>query len=159
MAASDPACDAIGIPQHLHTTDKVVVEAFQADERLFRRFPAGKDLAESISFDRKNSSTNRSSMCNADDALWNCEIGGRHENFGVLSIPANIFNGRTWKSTEPAIFAVTVFHSPTPCNYPHTDFRILKNGEETIQIKPSSVKLQIRQFLVESQAIKVEIAA
>lgn len=160
MAASDPACDTIGIPPHLHTIEKATVEAFPADERLFRRFPSGKDLADSISFNRKNSSTNRSTLCeSADDALWNCENGGRYENFGVLSIPANIFNGQSWNSPEPAEFTVSVFHAPTPCNYPHTDFRILKNGVETDQIKPSSVKLQIRHFLTESQAIKVEIVA
>ncbi len=159
MAASDPACDAIGIPAHLHTTDKSAINTFGANERLFRRFSAGKDLVESISFNRKNSSTNRSTLCqNAGDALWNCEKGGRYENFGVLSIPANIFNGQTWNSTEPAKFSVSVSHSPTLCNYPHTDFRILKDGVETDQIKPGSVKLQIRQFLTKSQAVKVEIA-
>ncbi len=160
MAPSDPECDAIGIPAHLHTTDKVAVDVFQANERLFRRFPAGSNLAECISFNRKDSSTNRSSLCDrADDALWNCEKGGRYKNFGIISIPAKIFDGRTWNSSEPAEFMVSVFHSPTPCNYSHTDFRVLKNGVETDQIKPGSVKLQIRQFLSESHAINLEITA
>ncbi len=160
MAASDPRCDSLGIPRHLHRMQREAVISFWSDELLFRRYPAGKDLAESISFHRKNSSTNRSAFCkSADDALWKCEEGGRYEGFGVLSLPAAAFENKSWQTDEkqPAVYTLHVFHCPTLCNYPHSDFRIFKDGIETDKIKPGSVKLKIRQYLVDSGLIKSEI--
>jgi hypothetical protein len=138
------------------------VAEFGESERLLRRFLAGKDLAESISFNLKDSSTNLTCFCQgAEDALWNCEKGGRYENFGVLSIPADAFEGKTWQTDEnvPAVFFIRVFHSPSQCNYAHADFQLFRNGVETQQIKPGSVKLKIRQYLTDAQLIRIEIAA
>jgi hypothetical protein len=158
MEESDPACRARGIPEHLHTNARMPQSEFGEGERLFRRFRPQRELAESVSFDRDSSSSVRSTLCKgAEDALWNCEEGGRYETHGVLSLPANIFEGRVWRSPEPADFTIEVFHCPTQCNFAHTDFQIFKDGHEILRIKPGSVKLMIREFLTAEQAIKVEI--
>jgi hypothetical protein len=156
----DAECATRGIPAHLHTGQRGKIEDFPNDERLFRRFRSGDDLVESLSFDRKSSSFCRSSLCHgADDALWKSEApeGGRFAGAGVLSFSAKSFINRRWHTQDGATFEIEICHEPTRCNYAHSDFRMMRNGEACEKIKPSSVKQQIRKALRDARAVRLEL--
>src|SRR5882724_4252362 len=99
----DEICSARGIPEHLHRCDRPAVPDFDADERLFRRFPPahiGNDIANAISFDRNTSSVNRSKFSTPDDARWVEETGEYKGKHGVISFPSEVYSGKTWDSNE-----------------------------------------------------------
>ncbi len=160
MEPGDPECCARGIPVHLHSKNRSPIATFSHGERLYRRFPPESDLLMSIAFDNKASSTGRSSLCSPDDMLWRCEapLGGRYHGWGVLSLPADTFDGQSWKTDQGTSYEIEVRHCPTQCNYPHSDFRLLKDGEETSKIKPGSVKMKIRKGLADRGRVRQEIA-
>lgn len=149
---SDPECQGKGIPVHLHQLGRPVDGNFQPSELLFRRFAFGKDTLKHILVFNRMSINREKHGHEADDALWNCEQGGRHENCGVAEIPAGAFSQKWQHPTEPNTFySMRPEHRPLRCNYPHTEVVVYKegNGTETLQelIKPTSVKLKIREEL------------
>jgi hypothetical protein len=151
MNGTDPECAAKGIPEHLHQCGRSANQQFDAGELLYRRvrLPC-QELTAAISFDRKSSSVNRSKYCHSsDDVLWNDEHGGRHEGYDVLQFPADAFEGKKWQTEDNRqSFTIEVFHDPKKCNYPHSDFRFIRNGQETDKVKPGSIKMQIREHLL-----------
>src|SRR5205823_1637947 len=118
---------------------------------LFRRFPPNtiiNDIALAVSFDRKNSSVLRSLFSVPDDARWT-GAGTYQDQHGVISFPADVYDGTKWESAEePKIeVRITVFHDPLQCNYAHCDFHFYQDGEEIMKITRTSVKMRIRDLL------------
>jgi hypothetical protein len=149
---SDPDCHGKGIPEHLHRLDRAPDPDFSGSELLFRRFTLGNEAMKAvIGFNRM--SFNREKQGNGpDDALWNCEEGGRYDGCGVVELPVAALNLK-WKhpTEQNTVYYLRPEHAPTNCNYPHTEVVVYKeeNGEVSPQneIKPTSVKARIREDL------------
>lgn len=148
----DEACAQKGVPTHLHRCDKPTIDQFDAQERLFRRFPPAhiaQHIANAVSFDRQNSSVVRSQFSTPDDARWDAETGAYRAQHGVISFPACVYQDRTWESNEEPVVEVRIalFHDPLQCNYAHSDFHFFENGNEVSVIARKSVKMKIRDML------------
>ncbi|MCX6876026.1 MAG: hypothetical protein NTW21_19795 [Verrucomicrobia bacterium] len=91
-----------------------------------------------------------------DDVLWNDKAGGRYENFGVVQFQVSALQGR-WDHPNdkqfPVSYRLEPEHQPERCNYPHSEVVTIEFNRETgtstsvSKIKPSSVKLEIREHL------------
>lgn len=147
---SDRECAKRGIPRHLHRGSKPAIQKFRRRERLYRRFPPdyiGENIANAVSFKRKDSSVTRSLFSHPDDARWDAENGQYKAQHAVISFPAHMLNGKTWYSNDGNTHVqITVFHDPLQCNYAHCDLHLFENGIEVPQIT-KSLRMQIRDIL------------
>lgn len=143
----------MGIPHHLHQLGRPEDPDFDREERLWRRFRfAEADLTAAIKFDRM--SVNREKHGNGpDDALWNCDEGGRFREYGVIEFRTQDLAGPWCNHKTGRIFELYPEHVPERCNYPHSEVAMFESDREGAQrravcrIKPSSVKMSIREHL------------
>lgn len=153
----DPVCQERGIPSHLHQAGRPVDPEFDAEERLYRRNRSQEpELTDVINF--KRMSVNRQKYCEGPgDVLWNDDEGGKHPDQAIFALPVAALSLRI-DHPDPKnhsySFGLKPVHQPKQCNYAHTEvtaFRIMANGveEELPDIKPTSVKLRMRQELAE----------
>ncbi|MCC5841553.1 MAG: hypothetical protein JJT96_15670 [Opitutales bacterium] len=141
--------------------DREAVDEFSPEEVLYRRYRLVEpDLTAAISFNRM--SVNRSNFCTgADDVLWNGEVGGRFEDFGVIEIDMEGLLETVDHPSLPVSFRLKAQHEPTQCNYPHSEVIAVEVNQpdgperELSGIKPTSVKLKFRENL--QRFIKVAI--
>lgn len=152
----DPVCRERGIPSHLHQAGRPVDPDFEAQERLYRRSRSKQvEPASLINFRRM--SVNREKYCQTpEDVLWNDDAGGKHPDEAIFALPVAALSLRIPhpEKDHPYSFGLKPIHQPKQCNFAHTEitaFRIMSDGteEELPDIKPTSVKLQMRQELVE----------
>ena len=75
---------------------------------------------------------------------------GRREGYGVVRFRADVSDGKLWRATGNADdFRVGIVHEPKQCNFAHCSIVVWKNDVEVDTIKPTSVRLQIREWLQE----------
>jgi hypothetical protein len=149
---SDPECLEKGIPEHLHQLDEEPDNEFDAAELLFRRFTFGMETLKQIIVFKRMSVNRANHGRGPDDALWNCEEGGRHNDCGVAQFAVGALDQKWEHPTEANIsYSLRPEHVPLKCNYPHAEVVVYKeeNGTATAQneIKPTSVKTRIREEL------------
>lgn len=158
MAKCDPICAERGIPSHLHTGERQPNQAFEENELLYIRFRVEtRKLKSVIGF--RHQSASRSVLCEGgpDDTLFNCEEGGRYENWGVAQVPV-------WKvlsikeMLEERSFSLHAIHKPTQCNYAHAEIVAHEGDAEVGDIGPKSVKKKIREALHESITVALPVA-
>ncbi len=153
----DPVCQERGIPPHLHQAGRAVDPYFEPGELLYRRHKSPEpDLTDVINF--KKMSVNRRKYCEGpEDVLWNDQQGGKYPDRAVFALPVAALSlqvNHPDQKNHPYSFRLKPIHKPNQCNYPHTEitaFRVMANGseEEIADIKPPSVKLQMRTELAE----------
>jgi hypothetical protein len=167
MPECDEACSKRGIPVHLHQLDRTANQDFSdPEELLWRRFPfEAEDLTSIISFN--GMSVNRQKDGESpDDVLWDTVNGGRHHGYGVVEFSVGSLQ-RCWDHPEPVgnplTFSLVPEHKPEQCNYPHSEVVAHLYNRSTTElqcltkIKPTSVKLKIREDLQSSIRIVLPI--
>lgn len=152
----DESCREKGIPDHLHALARENDQEFQGDEILYRRYKlSSPDLTAAISFNRM--SVNRGKYSQSwDDVLWDDDNGGRHDGYGVIEVKVADFEG-SWDHPNqeefPVGYSFIIQHKLKKCNYPHSEVVVVQSDkesgidEEVTEIKPTSIKLKIRQYL------------
>jgi len=153
----DPVCHERRIPSHLHQAGRVVDLEFDSGEFLFRRDMSPEtEPAKVLNF--KRMSVNRQKYCQSPaDVLWNGQEGGRYPDRAVFALPVDALSLQIKhpdQKNHPYSFGLKAIHKPLLCNYPHSEVTAIKmtsdgSEEELADIKPTSVKLQMRTELAE----------
>jgi len=147
---ADPECAALGIPEHLHRSERPLVPDFQPDELLYRRGyskQATDWITDSISTNRM--SVDRSSLCQApEDVLWDGD-GKQHLGDGIFSFVVGEILGIEVVHPTPDIgkFKVAPIHKPLQCHYPHSELTVYLNDEQADVKKKPAIKSLIRDEL------------
>ncbi len=158
-------CEQKGIPKHLHRNDREVIADLQlaSDDKVCIRVKSS-DWDESTDRPALNAFVTSGQSCNLlslgqvhEDVLYdlNCPTpnGYRYDwrivsmEYGILSAEEFSVNGEAHR-----VFIPFLKHDPTDCNFPHCEIWFqVRNGLDSApvlvrEIKPTSVKMAIRQF-------------
>lgn len=160
-------CSDLNIPDRLHTNGKPIVNDFDPDELLYRRFPIkgndGNPLYNPVTkklthdaFPLRCDSVNRGRYSKPEDVLYDIKEGNHYLNWGICSFTveqAESISCTVKVKDNDDIYTIQIKHRPEECMYPHSEITIFKNGEKVPKISPSSAKLYIRDKFLE--ALKV----
>lgn len=149
----DPTCQLYGIPLHLHRSNRDANSVFLEGERAYRRHPPEvNDIKNVISFKTKDSSVNRSSLCEVPEDVLICEATGERKKYYVAEFPVDFFVGKKWikeaaGDSPAAEITIEVQHAPLRCNYAHCNLIFKVDGVEMPEIKTGSIKAEIRRAM------------
>ena len=160
-------CSEKGIPERLHQLGRKVLEHFEDNEKLYRRFltPQSKDcwlesrqLSASI-FKIRDDSYNRELFSNyPSDVLFNIHAISEEDHYfdwGILSISV----GKIISFSEPIppsrAFKMGPRHDPEFCMYPHCEVLVFEGGVR-IENSPKSIKVKARDLLISNCKIEKE---
>lgn len=151
MAECDPWCSELGVPEHLHTNQRETDPVFEASENLFRRFEDAEASPPLEAFSTSRMSVNREKYSQgARDVLYSSQTDKHYFDWSVARFTAGDVREGEWRHPQADItYRLDVFHRPEQCMYPHAEVVVTANGEEVERVKPTTVKLRIREFLQE----------
>lgn len=157
-------CFELGIPEHLHSKGREIDNVFDS-ELIYRRYFASGKITDwmkdgSISaaiFPVRNDSCNRSKYCkDPTDVLYNTREGENEEHYihmGILGFNSSAvedFSHTIKHNNNDRVFRLKMQHDPRVCMYPHCEIIVLENGERVNSGKPKSVKVLVRDILLNS---------
>lgn len=157
----DPECTAKGIPSHLHRNGRPVDNRFADDEHLYTRvrrdpkcaYPPDWIIAD-MSTSKDNSTVREKYSASPEDARID-GAGKRYPHFAIGRWQCGTLGALRRENPEAGKTAsIQIEHTPMQCQYPHTDVRVLCNGQPTTTL-PKTLKSLIREDL----ASHVEIVA
>lgn len=174
---ADPQCTERGIAPRLHSDGKPLVEHFEQDEKLFRRFklePKEDTMWTCITFsiDKEHPershemSVNRGAPFSEEaepaDALINEKTGERFAHCGVLEMRAVDFEGPAGNGEwafETRRFVLRLIHAPCQCNYPHANVVVTEvtGGVEARRKLPDTLKQALREHLTKRVIIALPV--
>jgi hypothetical protein len=144
---SDTACQARGIPDHLHTSDRQPDEQFEPTEALYRRFEHGIEgnRPSPAIFTTREMSVARSKYCRSKtDALYNCDSDQHFLRWAIAELSVSDVEKTCWKHpTDVKEFRFKLIHRPEQCWYPHSEVRTFADGKENKKL-PGSLKILIK---------------
>jgi hypothetical protein len=162
-------CSQLNIPSYLYTNGRTADQNFNS-EKIWRRFKGSSSKDEwrkthisAAIFPVRDDSCIRSKYSrDAEDVLYNDreqDNGLHYRDWGILEIETTtLFDFLPHKIEQNGIvrsFTIDLFHSPTECIYPHSEIKVLENGNLINASKPKSTKTAIRDFLLKiSRVIK-----
>ncbi len=146
-------CNELGIPPHLHRKGREYDNQFNADEKMFRRYPAypvetSKSIIVKENFNFDSMSFNREKYSeNPSDVLFSIKDKNHFfRSHKIVSLKVQEIEGlKEIHPDDQEIYSFKVIHDPEDCMYPHCIVQVLKNGKNVPGIKPSSVKSKIRE--------------
>lgn len=157
-------CSQLGIPERLHKRNRKPDQEFNSED-IYRRFKAvgnredwKKDSQISAAiFPVKNDSCIRQKYSqHPQDVLYNAKEenneGHYFESMSVLAFNTGIldkFNQAITQNGIERIFKLSIKHDPIKCMYPHCEILVTENGEVVNQNKPKSIKVAVRDILLE----------
>lgn len=135
-ATEHPDCAGLGIPPHLHQIDRLPDPHFAASELLYFRirpdpdatYPA-PDILDYVKTSTDNS-TLRSAYCRSPDDARLDKDGTVYSEFFLCAWRVGLLlSYQVHQQESDKTCSVEVEHTPYPCQYPHTDIRVLCNSE------------------------------
>ena len=149
---ADPVCSARGVPEHLHHVNRPVLSFDEAGEKLFRRYNPQTSATVTACIDFRRMSVNRGRLSQSDEVLLDTEGNGGYPTLGVVAFEVGDLrsaedDGKWRVPNVPGNFELRPVHGPLQCNYAHTEVVAYKDGVPQPDIKPTTVKLAIRQHL------------
>lgn len=135
-------CELEHIPSRLHQADRSVMKEFYYEEEVYRRgkkeeldYPFAKITLADISVNRQGDPS--SPLCEPDDVLFNAKDSEGenvpkflNEGFVVLKVK-ELLPDKTYVRTftdNGNTLEMHLKHDPLSCNYPHTVFELVLNG-------------------------------
>jgi len=167
-------CKSLGIPDHLFTNNRQIINTFSPEEEIYRRFKASgtpedwikdKQLSAAV-FPVDEDSCNREKFSEScEDVLYNTrheDEGNHYFDWGVLMFQAGELNQFHNRITEKGVhrdFVIELEHQPTECMYPHCIVNVLENGKKIDHKQPPrSIRALVRDILiVKSTVVKYPI--
>ncbi|MGE3802299.1 MAG: hypothetical protein AB7H80_14885, partial [Candidatus Kapaibacterium sp.] len=159
---ADRTCAERGIPPHLHNNNRDSDPFFAEEEQIYvrvrrdpqRAYPPDwvvKDIGTS-----KDNSTLRAKYCrNSSDARYD-NSGNQYPHFAIgMWIFGRLNSIRHSQTSSEKTATIEVEHTPMQCQYPHSDVRVLINGErigDTVSIS-KSLKSLMREDLADALTI------
>jgi len=156
---ADQVCLDRGIPTCLHTEGRSADQAFEASERLFRRFNgtiSDENLSEIISFDVGESTNREKYSLSAADALFNTRAdkneGAHYHGWAVFAFTVGQLEGRTWLCDDKPseIYTFKIEHKPERCMYPHSQILAFVNGQPVTTGLRKALRRKVRSAIIAS---------
>lgn len=145
------ACTCPLIPEHLHRNGRGEDHNFEQAELIYRRLPPQDLQADGINlntFDIDNMSCNRQRFSqSSDDVLHDSACKRDVSNFGILeSTVAQIESIAIPHPVDPTItYRPKLRHNSLCCMFPHVEVVIMNNGIPVEKVKPTTVRLRLRE--------------
>lgn len=149
----DSICSSLGIPPHLHQMERKDDEDFALTELLFRWYVPLKEIKEEgwiwIPMSGAMSVNRGRYSQHPTDVLYDIREG-KHR-FGQAEIAVfQVWEIRGIEIQHPTLesrhYTLEIVHAPERCMYPHTNIRVLLNGEPVgADALPKTAKTELRR--------------